>query len=86
MQPNLRPDRYSAVLAQHGFAPRLLKSEREYDAARQVSAKLLFPQRKLKAEEDAFARLLLHLIQVYEDALDLPFPAVSPLDMLRHLM
>lgn len=30
--------------------------------------------------------MLLHLIQVYEDSLDLPFPTVSPLDTLRHLM
>jgi HTH-type transcriptional regulator/antitoxin HigA len=44
-----------------------------------------FPARKLSREEDALAKLLIHLIGLYEDRAVVP-PKTSPREILQHLM
>ena len=88
MPATLDSTRYGAVLAEHLYSPKLIDSEREYKKARQTLERLLFPERRLPAEEDALAKLLLHLVGLYEDrATDASLPAsAGPVEVLRHLM
>src|SRR5689334_23044417 len=47
--------------------------------------RLLFPERELSVEEDAIAKLLIHLVEIYEDGVTAP-PKTTPREVLQHLM
>jgi HTH-type transcriptional regulator / antitoxin HigA len=81
----LSPDKYAAALTEYEYAPKIIDSPREHRRCRNTLERLLFPERKLSAEEDAMAKLLSHLIEVYEDRTTVP-PEASPRQVLRHLM
>ena len=72
-------------MAEYGIAPRMIESPAEYKRAKQALERLLFPERKLSPEEDSMAKLLLHLVDLYEHPTTTP-PASSPRQVLRHLM
>jgi len=63
----------------------MIDSERENRRPRSVLEQLLFPERKLSVEEDALAKLLIHLIGVYEDR-TVVAPSTTPRQVLQHLM
>ncbi|MFN0104657.1 MAG: type II toxin-antitoxin system HigA family antitoxin [Bryobacteraceae bacterium] len=63
----------------------MIDSPPEYKRSKQALERLLFPERKLSPEEDAMAKLLLHLVDLYEHRTTTP-PASSPRQVLRHLM
>ena len=66
-------------------APKMIDSERDYRRCKKVLERLLFPERKLSVEEDALAKLLIHLIGIYEDRTVVP-PKTTPRQVLQHLM
>ena len=59
--------------------------EANYEQAKAALEGLLFPERKFSPEEDCMAKLLLHLIGLYETKTVVP-PESRPADVLRHLM
>ena len=83
--PTLNAGRYASVVAEYDYAPKMIDSERDYRQCRRTLERLLFPDRKLPAEEDALAKLLTHLIGVYEDSTVVP-PRTTPRQVLKHLM
>ena len=83
--PTLNPGKYACVVAEYDYAPKLIESEREYRRCKRALERLLFPERKLSVEEDAMARLLSHLIEIYEDGAAVP-PKTTPRQVLQHLM
>ncbi len=83
--------RYGALLAEHLYAPKVIESEPEYQKAKATLERLLFPSsRRLGAEEDSLAKLLMHLIEFYEEELASRRLAkgagAGAVDVLRHLM
>jgi hypothetical protein len=72
-------------LAEYDGAPKMIESEREYRGCGEAQKRLLFPGRKLSAEEAAPAKLVIHLIGLYEDRAVVP-PKTSPRQVLQHLM
>jgi HTH-type transcriptional regulator/antitoxin HigA len=83
--PTLNKEKYASVVAEYDCAPKMIESEREYRGCREALERLLFPSRKLSLEQDALAKLLIHLIGLYEDRATIP-PKTSPRQVLRHLM
>jgi HTH-type transcriptional regulator / antitoxin HigA len=83
--PTLNAEKYGSVVAEYDCAPKMIESEREYRGCREALERLLFPSRKLSAEEDALAKLLIHLIGLYEDRVVVA-PRTSPRQVLQHLM
>lgn len=83
--PTLNAEKYASVVADYDYAPKMIDSERDYRQCRKVLERLLFPERKLSVEEDALAKLLIHLIGVYEDRTVVP-PRATPRQVLQHLM
>ncbi len=83
--PELSPEKYRKVIAEYAIAPRMIDSSREYQRSKQALERLLFPERKLSPEEDAMAKLLLHLVDHYEHRTTTP-PASTPRQVFRHLM
>lgn len=83
--PTLNAEKYASVVADYDYAPKMIDSDREYRQCRKVLERLLFPERKLSVEEDALAKLLIHLIGVYEDRIVVP-PTTTPRQVLHHLM
>ncbi len=83
--PQLSPEKYSEVITEYAIAPRRIDSALEYLRAKKALERLLFPERKLSREEDAMAKLLLHLVDHYEHRTTTP-PASTPRQVLRHLM
>ena len=83
--PTLNAERYASVVADYDYAPKMIDSERDYRRCRKVLERLLFPERKLSVEEDALAKLLIHLVGVYEDRIVVP-PKITPRQVLQHLM
>ena len=81
----ISPEKYGEVIAEYALAPCLIESPAEYKRSKQALERLLFPERKLSPEEDAMAKLLLHLVDLYEHRTTTP-PASSPRQVLRHLM
>ena|SRR2546425_7019750 len=81
----LSTEKYAALVEEYDFAPKMIESEREYRRCRRTLERLLFPERKLSAEEDALAGLLMHLIDVYQGATALPH-RTTPRQVLQHLM
>ncbi len=81
----LNAERYASIVSDYDYAPKMIDSERDYRQSRSVLERLLFPERKLSAEEDALAKLLIHLIGVYEDRTVVP-PSTTPRQVLQHLM
>ena len=81
----ISPEKYGDVIAEYALAPRLIESPAEYKRSKQALERLLLPERKLSPEEDAMAKLLLHLVDLYEHRTTTP-PASSPRQVLRHLM
>jgi HTH-type transcriptional regulator/antitoxin HigA len=77
--------KYAAVIAEYDYPPKMIESEREYRRCRRALERLLFPERELSPEEDALAKLLMHLIEVYEQATTVP-PNTTPRAVLQHLM
>src|SRR5229473_2339245 len=83
--PTLNAERYASIVSDYDYAPKMIDSERDYRQCRSVLEQLLFPERKLSVEEDALAKLLIHLIGVYEDRTVVP-PRTTPRQVLQHLM
>ena len=83
--PTLNAERYASVVADYDYAPKMIDSDRDYRHCKRVLERLLFPERKLSVEEDALAKLLIHLIGVYEDRTVVP-PRTTPRQVLQHLM
>jgi HTH-type transcriptional regulator/antitoxin HigA len=83
--PTLNTEKYASVVAEYDCPPKVIESEREYRGCRDALERLLFPSRKLSVEEDALAKLLVHLIGLYEDRAVVP-PKTSPRQVLQHLM
>jgi HTH-type transcriptional regulator / antitoxin HigA len=83
--PTLNAEKYASVVAEYDCAPKMIESQREYRGCRDVLERLLFPARKLSVEEDALAKLLIHLIGLYEDRAVIPLKT-SPRQVLQHLM
>ena len=83
--PTLNTEKYASVVAEYDCAPKMIESEREYRGCSDALERLLFPARKLSREEDALAKLLIHLIGLYEDRAVAP-PKTSPREILQHLM
>jgi HTH-type transcriptional regulator/antitoxin HigA len=83
--PTLNAEKYASLVAEYDWAPKMIESEREYRGCRDTLERLLFPVRKLSREEDALAKLLIHLIGLYEDRAVVP-PKTSPREILKHLM
>src|SRR6266699_3929023 len=83
--PTLNAEKYASVVSEYEYAPKVIDSEREYRQSRRALERLVFPERKLSVEEDALAKLLLHLIGVYEDRTVVP-PQTTPRQVLQHLM
>jgi HTH-type transcriptional regulator/antitoxin HigA len=83
--PTLNAEKYASLVAEYDWAPKMIESEREYRGCRDTLERLLFPVRKLSLEEDALAKLLIHLIGLYEDRAVVP-PQTSPREILQHLM
>src|SRR5260370_7945590 len=83
--PTLNPGKYASVMAEYAYAPTLIESAREYRRCKRALERLLFPERKRSVEEDAMARLLSHLIEIYEDGAAVP-PKTTPRQVLQHLM
>ena len=81
----ISPEKYGEVIAEYAIAPRLIESPAEYKRSKKALERLLLPERKLSPEEDAMAKLLLHLVDLYEHRTTTP-PASSPRQVLRHLM
>jgi HTH-type transcriptional regulator/antitoxin HigA len=81
----ISPEKYGEVMTEYAIAPRMIESSHEYLRSKQALERLLFPERKLLPEEDAMAKLLLHLVDVYEQRTTTP-PASTPRQVLRHLM
>ena len=81
----ISPEKYGEVIAEYAIAPRLIESPAEYKRSKKALERLLLPERKLSPEEDAIAKLLLHLVDLYEHRTTTP-PASSPRQVLRHLM
>jgi HTH-type transcriptional regulator / antitoxin HigA len=73
------------VIVEYALAPRMIESSQAYKSSKQALERLLFPERKLSPEEDAMAKLLIHLIDLYEHQTTTP-PASTPRQVLRHLM
>lgn len=85
MSTLISPEKYGEVITEYAIAPRMIESAREYRHAKQALERLLFPERKLSPEEDAMAKLLLHLVDFYEHRTTTA-PASTPRQVLRHLM
>ena len=85
MSTLISPEKYGEVIAEYAIAPHMIDSSREYQRSKQALERLLFPERKLSREEDAMAKLLLHLVDHYEHRTATP-PASAPHQVLRHLM
>lgn len=83
--PALNTERYARVVESYAFVPRVIETERECESSKSTLEKLLLPERKLSPEEDALAKLLLHLIDDYETRTTAP-PQTTPIGVLRHLM
>ena len=83
--PTLSPEKYGEVIVEYRLTPRMIASHADYKRAKLALEHLLFPERKLSAEEDALATLLLHLVDHYEQQTTTP-PNSSPRQVLRHLM
>jgi len=83
--PTLNAEKYASVVSEYEYAPKVIDSEREYRQSRRALERPVFPERKLSGEEDALAKLLLHLIGVYEDRTVVP-PKTTPRQVLQHLM
>jgi HTH-type transcriptional regulator/antitoxin HigA len=83
--PALNAGKYAAVVTGYGFAPKVIETEKDYRQAKEVLEKLLLAERALPAEEDALAKLLLHLVDAYETR-TVVTPQSSPREMLMHLM
>ena len=81
----ISPEKYGDVIAEYALAPRLIESPAEYKRSKQAIERLLLPERKLSPEEDSMAKLLLHLVDLYEHRTTTP-PASSPRQVLRYLM
>jgi hypothetical protein len=63
----------------------MIESEQEYRRCKTALERLLFPDRKLSAEEDAMAKLLLHLIGGNQETAAASF-ANNRVDFLRQLV
>lgn len=83
--PALNTIKYASLLTGYGYSPKVIEGEADYEQAKTALEGLLFPERKLSAEEDCMAKLLLHLIGLYESRTVVP-PESKPADVLRHLM
>src|SRR5436309_8053964 len=83
--PTLNTAKYASVVVEYEYAPKVIDSELEYRQSRKALERLLVPERKLSVEEDALAKLLIHLIAVYEDRTVVP-PRTTPRQVLQHLM
>ena len=83
--PALNAEKYASIIAEYDYAPKMIGSERDYRRCRRALERLLFPERKLSVEEDALAKLLIHLIGVYEDRTVVP-PRTTPRHVLQHLI
>ena len=77
--------KYASLLTGYSYAPKVIEGKADYEQAKTILEGLLFPDRKLSAEEDCMAKLLLHLIGLYESRTVVP-PESKPADVLRHLM
>lgn len=75
--------KYAALLA--SAAPRVITEGKELERASRLVEALLFPERPLKPEEEAFVTLLLKLIDDYQKAHPL-FPRAKPHELLQALM
>ncbi|MFN0166299.1 MAG: type II toxin-antitoxin system HigA family antitoxin [Bryobacteraceae bacterium] len=78
-------EKCAAVAFEYAYVPKMINSEKEYKRAKVALERLLFPERKVSAEEDAMAKLLLHLIDLYESRSTVPLGTTSR-QVLRHLM
>lgn len=83
--PTLDTIKYASLLTGYGYSPKVIEGEADYEQAKATLEGLLFPERKLSPEEDCMAKLLLHLIGLYESRTVVP-PDSRPADVLRHLM
>jgi len=83
--PALNAEKYAAVVTGYGFAPKVIETEKDCRQAKEVLEKLLLTGRTLPAEEDALARLLVHLVDAYETRTFVA-PQASPREVLVHLM
>ncbi|SRR5260221_4678236 len=83
--PTLNAERYASIVSDYDYAPKMIDSERENRRPRSVLEQLLFPDRKTAVEEDALAKLLIHLIGVYEDRAVVP-PNTTARQALQRLM
>jgi len=83
--PTLNAEKYASVVAEYEYAPKLIESKREYRRSKRALERLLFPERKLSVEEDSMAKLLIHLIEIYENGAAVP-PKTTPGQVLQHLM
>ena len=83
--PTLNAGKYAELVAERRYAPGMIESGPDYRRAKNVLERLLFPERKLSVEEDAMAKVLLHLIDVYEIRTAIP-PKTTPRELLQHLM
>ncbi len=73
---------YSNLLAE--VAPRAIETEEEYDRLLAVAERLTFAQNRTP-EEKALHKLLVTLIEVYEDQ-NYPIDKSEPHEILQHIM
>ena len=78
-----KDDGYMALIRLHRLKP--IRSHGELDAAIVVLNGLLARSKSLTDDEQDYLECLSHEIEYYEKE-NVPMPAVSPADMLRHFM